>query len=103
MNAGDLPSRALQLVEDPRPCSGPASSNVVQLVEERKARKGTGVRTPRKAGVRASVEHKARAVWEPGISVEALQVAAGISRGSAMKYHAKLSAEDDATRVELAQ
>jgi len=79
------------------------SDNVVQLGEERKARTRRRVRTRRASGASASVEHKARAVWQPEMSVEALQVAAGISRGSAQKYHAKLRAEDDATRVELAQ
>jgi hypothetical protein len=104
-------SPVVQIVEDRRPPTGPGtptlgpahSGNVVQLGEERKARKRGGVRTPRKAGARASVEHKARSAWQPGMSVEALQLAAAISRGSAMKYHAKLSTEDDATRGELAQ
>src|SRR5260221_6789246 len=78
--------------------------NILQLDDQRTARKRRGVRTPRKrAGASASVEHKARAVWQPEMSVEALQVAAGISRGSAQKYHAKLRAQDDATYGELAQ
>ncbi|HEX9412136.1 MAG TPA: hypothetical protein VF916_01405, partial [Ktedonobacterales bacterium] len=76
---------------------------VVQLGEERTARTRLRVRTRRVAGASASVEHTARAVWQPGMSVEALQLAAGISRGSAQKYHAKLRAEDDVTRGELAQ
>ncbi len=77
------------------------SDHVMQLGEERTARTRRRVRTRRVAG--ASAEHTARAVWQPGMSVEALQLAAGISRGSAQKYHAKLRAEDDVTRGELAQ
>lgn len=42
----------------------------------------------------ASVEDRARAAWTgSGMSVDALQSAASISRGSAQKYHAKLTAE----------
>ena len=102
----------VQIVDDRRPPTGggtPAlgpghSGNVVEIGEERKARKRRGVRTPRRAGASsASVEHKARAVWEPDMSVESLQLAAGISRGSAMKYHKLLTAEAEATREEVAQ
>jgi hypothetical protein len=40
-----------------------------------------------------SVQDKARAAWQPGISVKALQSAAGISRPSTQKYHAQFLAE----------
>src|SRR5260221_24813 len=94
-----------------RPPTGPGSpalarahsDNVVQLGEERKARKRSRVRTRRTAGASGSVEHRARAVWQPGMPVADLQLAAHISRGSAQKYAAKFAAEDDATRQELAQ
>lgn len=67
-----------------------------------KPRGTRGVRTPGKSrgkGAKVvrlrnpSVEDKARAHWQPGMSVPALQKAAGISRPSAQKYHAKFSAE----------
>lgn len=40
-----------------------------------------------------SVEEKARVAWVPGMSVKALEKTAGISRASAQKYHAMLTAE----------
>jgi hypothetical protein len=40
-----------------------------------------------------SVEEKARVAFVPGMSVKALEKAAGISRASAQKYHAMLTAE----------
>lgn len=40
-----------------------------------------------------SVEEQARTVWQPGMSIPALEKAAGISRPSAQKYHAKFVAE----------
>lgn len=50
-------------------------------------------------GVPQSVEAKARAAWRPGMGVPALQEAAGISRPSAQKYHAKFTAETGAERA----
>ncbi len=41
-----------------------------------------------------SVEPRARAVWQSGMSVEALRRDAGISRASAQKYHAMLRGEE---------
>lgn len=67
-----------------------------------KPRGTRGVRTPGKSrgkGAKVvrlrnpSVEEKARAHWQPGMSIAALQKAAGISRPSAQKYHAKFGAE----------
>lgn len=61
--------------------------------------KKRGVRNGRKRGGKVvrlrnpSVEEKARVAWQPGMSIPALQKAAGISRPSAQKYHAKLTAE----------
>jgi hypothetical protein len=49
--------------------------------------------TLRRGPIPASVEPRARAVWVPGMGVETLQAAAGISRGSAQKYAAKFAAE----------
>jgi response regulator of citrate/malate metabolism len=47
-----------------------------------------------------SVEAKARAHFMLGMSIKALGEAAGISRASAQKYHAMLSAEQ---RISAAQ
>lgn len=57
-----------------------------------------GVRNPRKKGAKItrlrnpSVEERAAAHWQPGMSIPALEKAAGISRPSAQKYHAKFTA-----------
>jgi hypothetical protein len=57
-----------------------------------------GARPARRRGgaprIAESVEPRARAVWVPGMSVEALRRDARISRASAQKYHAMLRAED---------
>jgi hypothetical protein len=77
-----------------------------------KSRGKGGVRTPSKGrgkGAKvvrlrtASVEDKARAHWQPGMSVAALEKAAGISRPSAQKYHAMLSAEAAAAQPSAQQ
>lgn len=57
-----------------------------------------GVRNPRKKSAKVvrlrngSAEERAAAAWSPGMSIPALEKAAGISRATAQKYSAKFSA-----------
>jgi hypothetical protein len=57
-----------------------------------------GHQSTRRRGPRIaeSVEPRARAAWVSGMSVEALRRDANISRASAQKYHAMLTAEEQA-------
>jgi hypothetical protein len=63
-------------------------------------RRRRGVR--RGADRTVSVEAKARGAYTAGMSVAQLQKSAGISRGSAMKYHAALTAEVAQAQEEVA-
>jgi len=68
-----------------------------------------GVRKPKKSGGKvvalrkASVEERAAAAWAPGMSIPALQKAAGISRPSAQKYAAKFGAQAAQQNEQAAQ
>ena len=71
--------------------------------------KKRGVRNGRKRGAKItrlrnpSVEERAAAAWQPGMSIPALQKAAGISRPSAQKYHAKFTAQQAQQDTQAAQ
>lgn len=79
-----------ETTEEPtsRPPTGGGSP--VRKPRVRKRRKGgakvVALRNP-------SVEERAAAAWAPGMSIPALEKAAGISRPSAQKYHAKFTAQ----------
>ncbi|MGE5230630.1 MAG: hypothetical protein ACM3NS_02745, partial [Deltaproteobacteria bacterium] len=76
------------------------AANVVQLPrptgKRRTAARGRSRGTYRGRVRTGSVEALARAKWVPGMSVKALEAAAGISRASAQKYAAKFAAEQAA-------
>lgn len=109
MQVGGMRSLALSAIgreTPPRPPTGPgtptrqvgvrtpAVTGAPNVVEMRPAAQATPRRKRRSQRVaRGSVEALARQHFYPGISVNALQSAAGISRASAQKYHAMLTAE----------
>lgn len=103
--------------DDPRPPTGggtPLQQQPHQAPEEAIQEAANVVHLPHKTGRRRaaararsggtyrgrvrnpSVEDRARAAWKPGMSVNALERAARISRSSAQKYHAKFTAEQAA-------
>lgn len=80
--------------------------NVVQMptVPARRRRRGKAARgRVRTASANVSAEAKARTVWRPGMSVQALQDEASISRPTAQKYNAKFTAEDAATAAQSSE
>lgn len=87
-----------QIDGDTRPPTGPGSP-----VRKR------GVRNTKKSRPKVvrlrnpSVEERAAAAWSPGMSIPALQKAAGISRPSAQKYSAKFTAQQAAQAAQAAQ
>ena len=91
-----LPSATLETPEEPpqKPPTGPGSPARKRRVRNprKKAGKLVALRNP-------SVEERAAAAWQPGMSIPALEKAAGISRASAQKYAAKFSAQQ--TREEM--
>jgi len=88
------------VVEEPAEERHARRLRAVSQPRRRSSGKG-GVRTRQGASATASVEAKARAAYVPGMSVAALQKAAGISRGSAQKYLAALQASE--SKAEEAQ
>lgn len=78
--------------------TGPGSPSRKPGVRKRRKRAGklVALRNP-------SVEERAAAAWQPGMSIPALEKAAGISRASAQKYAAKFAAAQQSQQPDQGQ
>jgi hypothetical protein len=98
----DAPYAGPLLTSSGTPAQTAPEERIIEAPEVTPPARLRAVSAPRRRGVRrgarqtASVEAKARAAYQPGMSIADLERAAKISRGSAMKWRSTLRAEAEA-------